>query len=65
MNPTPENGTAPRLLRLKEAAGILAVAPKWLRTHRKDLGFVIEIAPRTYRVDAARMERWIERQRVR
>lgn len=67
MIPPPENGTrpAPRLLRLKEAATILSVAPKWIRAHRKDLGFVVEIGPGTLRVDAARMERWIERQRVR
>ena len=66
MNPTAENGEAPaRLLRLKEAAAILSVAPKWIRIHRKELGFVVEIGPGQLRVDAARMERWIERQRVR
>ena len=43
----------------------MSVAPKWIRIHRKELGFVVEIGPGQLRVDAARMERWIERQRVR
>jgi hypothetical protein len=55
----------PRLLRLKEAAEVLSVRPKWIRLHRRELGFVVEIGSGQLRVDAARMERWIERQRVR
>ena len=54
-----ENGTPARLLRLKEAATILSVTPRWIRKHREALGFVVQIAPGTVRVDAARMERWI------
>lgn len=67
MNPAPENDAAdvPRLLRLKEAATFLAVSAKWIRSHRRDLGFVIEIRPGQLRVDAQRMERWIEKQRIR
>jgi hypothetical protein len=57
--PTPE----PRLLRLEDAARHLSVSVKWLRAHRKELPFFLELSPRVLRVDVARMERWLERRR--
>jgi hypothetical protein len=57
--PSPE----PRLLRLEDAAKHLAVSVKWLRAHRRELPFFLELSPRVLRVDVARMERWLERRR--
>lgn len=53
-----------RLLRLEDAAESLALSVKWIRAHRKELPFVLELSPRVLRVDAAKMERWLERRRA-
>lgn len=55
--------TGPRLVPLAEAARLLAVRPKYLREHRRELPFVIELSPRLYRADLDKLERWIERRR--
>jgi hypothetical protein len=54
----------PKLLRLEDAASALAVSVKWIRAHRKELPFLLELSPRVLRVDAAKMERWLERRRA-
>lgn len=54
----------PRLMRLEEAAKALAVSVKFLRAHRKELPFMLELSPRVLRVDVDRMERWLERRRA-
>jgi hypothetical protein len=54
----------PKLLRLEDAAKALAVSVKYLRAHRKELPFVLELSPRVLRVDAAKMTRWLERKRA-
>ena len=53
----------PRLVPLAEAARLLAVSPKYLLAHRRELPFVIEYSPRTYRADLEKLERWLERRR--
>jgi hypothetical protein len=53
----------PILVKLEDAAAALSVSVKWIRTHRKELPFVREIAPRVLRVDVAAMRRWVDRRR--
>ena len=59
-----EPETESRLLRLEKAAERMDVTARWLRAHRKDLPFIVELGPRVYRVDVDRMERWLERRKA-
>ena len=54
----------PILIKLEEAAALLSVSVKWIRTHRKELPFVRELGPRFYFVDVAAMRRWIDRRKA-
>ena len=56
--------TDPKLIRLEEAAKILSVSLKYLRAHRRDLPFVLELSPRVLRVEVGRMQRWLERRKA-
>lgn len=57
--PTP----AARFIRLEEAAERLSVSVKYLRAHRRDLRWIVELSPRVLRADEAAMMRWVERRK--
>lgn len=66
--PEPKEPEAPattlKLIPLDEAARALGVSRKWLRAHRRELRWVVELAPRVLRVDVEAMERWVARRRA-
>ena len=63
MSPRPPSPT--RLLKLADAAAVLGVSLKWLRTHgtRGELSFYRIVSPRIHRCDERAMLAWMERQR--
>ncbi len=54
----PPPATPDELLTLTEAARRLNVTPRWLRTARPP--YVVELGPRTLRVSARRLARWLD-----
>jgi hypothetical protein len=46
---------------VKEAAGRLGVAPKWLYRRKKTLPFMREVAPGTWRISVPALDRWMAR----
>ena len=53
----PPPATPDELLTLAEAARRLHVTPRWLRTARPP--YVVELGPRSLRVSARRLARWL------
>ena len=63
---SPEGGIPPvQLIRLNEAAVMLAVSVKWIRANRRTLPFVRDLSGtgRLLRVDVTAMNKWQERKR--
>lgn len=57
--PAPPPAAPETFISVKAAAARLGVAPKWLYRRKRTLPFMREIAPGTWRVSVAALDRWM------
>ena len=57
----PDNG--PKTITVKEAAARIGMSAEWIYKNKRNLSWVIKLDSGGVRCDAAKLERWWERQR--
>jgi hypothetical protein len=63
--PAPAPAGPETFISVKEAAGRIGFAPKWLYRRKKTLPFMREVAPGTWRVSVPALDRWMATRRGR